>query len=198
MKGDITVKILELLKSGGRTTAEILDLFLVIENYPSLSFMHHSRRYRRTRHAPSPREIAKNIEYKEFAKLYSMLSYLKKDKLIQKRKGLWFSTKRGREKQKILETKRNWIIPYRKYPKTDDGELKIITFDIPECDKRKRNWLRFILRTLDFQMLHKSVWIGKKNLPQEFIEDLKEKNILDCIEIIAVTKKGSLRRLEQE
>ena len=71
--------------------------------------------------------------------------------------------------------------------------LKIVIFDIPEADRRKRFWLRSALKKLDFTMLQKSVWIGKTKLPQMFLDALRQEKLLSYVEIFEVSKKGSLK-----
>ena len=57
---------------------------------------------------------------------------------------------------------------------------------------RERNILRDILRMLGFNLIHKSVWIGKVKLPERFIADLQRLGILEYVEILEVTKSGTL------
>lgn len=83
---------------------------------------------------------------------------------------------------------------YRKDGNADGNELKIIAFDIPEKFRRKRNWLRKTLAGFGFTMLQKSVWAGKAALLHEFIEDLDTLSLTPYIEILAVTKTGSLKK----
>ena len=122
---------------------------------------------------------------------YSYLYHLQKDGLIERRRGKWSVTNIGRGKYKTLLKR----FPVRKYPKEADTGLKIIIFDIPEKEKRKREWLRDRLVELGFKMLQKSVWVGKIKLPQEFVEDLRDLNLIRHVEVLAVTKRGSLKQL---
>src|SRR3989344_2266184 len=101
-----------------------------------------------------------------------------------------FFTNCGREKRKEKS------LPESKYPIQEKDELKIIIFDIPEAEKRKRAWLRSVLRNLEFTMIQKSVWSGKTKLPQEFISQMHKLNLLSYVEIFTISKTGSLKKLK--
>lgn len=48
------------------------------------------------------------------------------------------------------------IKPYR--PKKLAGAKILVIFDIPETERRKRQWFRLLLRELKFKQVQKSVW----------------------------------------
>ncbi len=73
--------------------------------------------------------------------------------------------------------------------------MKIVLFDIPEKESAQRAWLREVLKNLKFTMLQKSVWVGNSSLPEEFMNDLRARGIDKFVEILAVTKSGTLRQL---
>jgi len=122
---------------------------------------------------------------------------LKRDGLVREieKDGKYFVkiTLKGAE---ILEKHYLNILPASKYENIGDKTLKIVIFDIPESEKRKREWLRCALKNLGFEMLQKSVWAGKIKLPEEFIKDLNTINILSCVEIFTISKTGSLRNIK--
>ncbi len=129
---------------------------------------------------------------------YSMLYKLKQQGLIieKKSKGkiLLRITKLGREKLGILKIKSLRRLPPRSYV-LEKGEKKfiIVAFDIPERDKRMRDWLREVLRGFGMYMIQKSVWTGKISLPKTFLDDLKQYQLLNYVEIFEISKTGSLR-----
>ena len=43
------------------------------------------------------------------------------------------------------------------------GALVMVIFDIPELEKRKRQWFRTLLRELKFEQVQKSVWMSEYN-----------------------------------
>ncbi len=55
----------------------------------------------------------------------------------------------------------------------------LVMYDIPEPKKKERDWFRFYLKTLDFIMIQKSVWVGPSPLPKEFLNYVKEIGIGD-------------------
>ena len=71
--------------------------------------------------------------------------------------------------------------------------MTIISYDLPVAFNKERNILRDMLRVLGFNLVHKSVWVGKVVLPERFVADLSRLGILDYIEILEVTKEGTLK-----
>ena len=69
----------------------------------------------------------------------------------------------------------------------------IVSYDIPVLFNRERDGLRNVLKVLGFKMVHKSVWVGKVKLPEQFISMLEKCGILEYVEILKVTKRGSLQ-----
>ena len=199
MKGDLIFKMLEILESAVFTTADLIDVFT----------SSYSESYRKARrlilygpsHQKSLVDSLQNV-YQENQRFYNLLYRLQKDGLIEKtknsrkRKSFWLITKKGKEKIKELKKLKEKNIPKKDYPLEKDNNLKIVIFDIPEEHRKKRDWLRESLLSLGFSMLQKSVWIGQNKLPQDFIKDLKELNILQYIEIFSVSKTGTIKQLK--
>jgi len=65
----------------------------------------------------------------------------------------------------------------------------ILIFDIPEIQKRSREWIRRQIKSWDFKMIQKSVWIGYGPLPKEFKDRLKDLKIKECIKTYKVQLK---------
>jgi len=136
----------------------------------------------------------KRLQEKSF---FSLLSRLKRQGLVEKQKlgsiSHWKTTPKGLQKikngVKILKTA---FFPKRSYPLDKDCALTIVLFDIPEKFKLKRTWLRNNLKNLEFRMLQKSAWIGESKVPEEFIFDMEQLEILEYVHILKVQKKGSL------
>jgi hypothetical protein len=85
------------------------------------------------------------------------------------------------------------LLNKKDYERKIGESVVVISYDIPVAFNRERNILRDILRMLGFELIHKSVWIGKVLLPERFIVDLSKLGILDYIEILEVTKNGTLK-----
>lgn len=124
--------------------------------------------------------------------LYSLLSHLKQDGLIEKENAFWGITPLGKAKLQGMKAKPKKGV----YKREIDNTLKIVIFDIPEKERWKRAWLRDALQNLGFKIIQKSVWAGKVKLPQGFLEDLEKYNLLNYVEIFSVTKSGTLRSLK--
>ena len=124
-----------------------------------------------------------------FLFLQHLISKMKKEGLVTVNQGMISITKAGRESIKISN-----IAPIRReYKKSTDNMFKIVAFDIPEKRRADREWLRWSLNDLGFKMLQKSVWIGKVAIPKEFIDDLRRYDLLEYLDIIGITKTGTIR-----
>ena len=55
----------------------------------------------------------------------------------------------------------------------------VITFDIPETQRKRRDWLRAELSALGFVPLQKSVWFGPAPLPKDFTNTLVDFDVLE-------------------
>ena len=131
-----------------------------------------------------PEKEKRNAQY--------LIYKLKKEGLLDVSEGKIRITKKGKERLSKIKSS---YLPDGRYEKISDGELKIIAFDIPEKERRKRRWVRDVLTNMGFRMLQKSVWYGKKGVPERFITDLREMNILEYVDVLAVTKGGSIKKL---
>jgi len=174
-KGKKMEMVLFALVGGALITAELLDMM-----FP--------RRYGKTPLAPP------SYQNEERQKFYALLNYLKKQGFIEnKKKGrsaLWKITVAGLKKLQFLNK-----LNMPDYKAETDDKFKIIIFDIPEKERKKRMWLREVLKRLGFKMLQLSVWIGKNKIPEQFLLDLKEKQILAYVHILEIGKSGTLKTL---
>jgi len=107
------------------------------------------------------------------------LSRLKRKGYVENKKGTWQITKAGRA---YLAKKISSAFPtHSKRIIKQQPKSIIISFDIPETHKNKRDWLRIELSCLGFEMLQRSVWLGPSPIPQEFIDSLHKLQILQYI-----------------
>jgi len=100
------------------------------------------------------------------------LSRLRNRGFIENRRGVWKTTLTGFKK--IQDNGLLWKI---NKPKRQIKNLVII-FDIPELERRRRNWLRSELKFLGFVQIQKSVWLGPSPLHKDFLEALRNLKIL--------------------
>ncbi|MBI2035146.1 MAG: hypothetical protein HYT12_00485 [Candidatus Liptonbacteria bacterium] len=196
MHGDLRLKVLALIENGIIGAVDFTDDLLTGLTAPyGSSFRHMEYTVMKNRRA---RERMR-WEEEERQRIYDLLYRLRKDGLIMPReekqhkhlrltaKGVMFLNKLKLRKQNML--------PTPQYKSTDSDSLKIVAFDVPEKERGKRAWLRSALSNLEFQMVQKSLWIGKHKLPAEFMDDLLRLRIIAYIEIFAVSKRGTLRRV---
>ncbi len=182
-------KILEVLQGGAETTIVLIDAMTsgYSESYKKL------KRYQR---GSVSLKSSWSKSYPESQKFYSLLYHLKKQGLIENKKdgrgSVWHIRHAGTKKLTDIKKRKIFSISSINYREESDT-LKIITFDIPAKEGKKRFWLRAVLKKLGFKMLQKSVWLGKKKIPESFLGDLRERGMIDYVHVLAVNKTGSIR-----
>lgn len=128
-----------------------------------------------------------------------MISKLKRDKLldekIRNKKRLFSLTSKGRRKLFDLKMRLSRKLPDVVYSKEKSQKFVTVAFDVPEKERRERDWLCFALKALGLSMIQKSVWVGKTKIPREFLNDLARLRLVDFVEIFEVSKAGSLRHI---
>ena len=195
--GKIVEKLLEVLQIQVETTVSLLDLILAFPR--DLSRV--ERRIAREGGIRFKRNWAEM--YRARQSFYSLLNQLKRDGLITKQAGrdgtVWEITPRGSAKLYRLkenERKKTQGEMIRKsYIQEKIDGIVIVSFDIPERERRKRAWLRFCLNALDFELLQKSVWIGRTKIPEEFIKDLRAYKMISYVHIFTADRKGTLTKV---
>ena len=118
-----------------------------------------------------------------------MASRLRKDGLLSLD---MFVTKRGSAYLRSFFAKRKGALPLCSYAVHRTNIPIIIVFDIPESKKLYRVWLRCALRKMEFRLLQKSVWVGYVKIPPLFLRHLRDLKIVQCVEIIELSGRGTL------
>lgn len=120
----------------------------------------------------------------------AVLSRLRQEGLVVKsKKGkrfAWALTSKGRSS---INTSRLPIEPAK-----EDGIPRLVMYDVPEVDKRKRELLRAHLVVLGYRQLQKSVWLGYAPLPQEFMELVRDYKLNDMVHILSIHKQGTISK----
>jgi len=140
--------------------------------------------------------------YKEKS-IRNVIYKLKKDDLID-----YKDTNKGKEiyitpkgKNSIIKSNKE-SLPDTEYDQAKESggkkSIKIIIFDIPEKERRKRYWLRSAIKNLGFKQLQLSVWAGNNSIPEDFLKDLKELKILKFVEIFSIGKLGTIEPIKLE
>jgi len=191
MKGKILRKALEFLYEGSMNQVDFFSAVL------SAGYGANSGRieyeYQKLKRISKDRKSKIEIEKNSKRRLMVFISKMKHDGLIEESEDSKIKiSSKGMDKLGKLRNN----LPARYYKKeTGQGNHIIISFDIPERLRRKRDWLREVVRNLGFRMIHKSVWLGKGKIPELFLVDLESIKILEFVEIFEISKSGSLKKI---
>lgn len=193
MRGWLLFKALEILRETAVNTGGFIDAFLS----SSKSDYRALRRWTPTPHRMTAHKPRKQLAERQ--RLHELLYRLQQDGLIEKiqrRKEFLFGiSPKGKKKRAMLRERLSQALPHRTYATYPSDNLLIISFDIPEKERRKRAWLRRTLVYLGFTMIHKSVWMKQARLPQKFLDDLESLQLLSRIHIFSIHRKGSIASL---
>ncbi len=183
MKGKILLKALEILYEGTISQADFFSAVLVAGYGAGMSKIDYEYNKRQRE-----RKVCRDRE----ERLRTYISKMRQDGLIIENKNVVTISSKGKNK---LDSLRN-TLPDRHYEEIPGQKSQIIiSFDIPEKLRRKRNWLREVIKNLKFKMIHQSVWMGKLKIPKDFINDLENLKILEYVEIFEISKIGTLKKL---
>ena len=124
------------------------------------------------------------VKYKKESIRVTM-SRLSKKGLLKNSQAGWSLTKKGR-----ILIKRNNLVSYIPSPFNKNSPASIIlSFDIPESNRKTRNWLRNQIKIFNYKMLQQSLWIGPGPLPQLFLKRLDKLDIRKNIKIFPINRK---------
>jgi len=187
MKGGLALKLLEGISESTKLLSDLFVLYSVPYGTSLRGMDYYLQRHRRMR-ARADTEAGKRRQFS------NLLYYLQKQGLIEikKKEKKCLITEQGKERLRMLRLRAGAGLPSPHYQGEDDGTLKIIAFDIPESMKRKRAWIRAVLRNLDFHMLQRSLWAGTTKLPVSFLKDLHRLQLISCVKIFSVAKSGNI------
>lgn len=139
-------------------------------------------------------EGLEDFNYQKFKKT---ISYLFRKNLIKK-VNLDYKKRLGKIELKISQEGKKRIaeiIPSYQKPRTWDGKFYLITYDIPEERRVKRNLLREYLKRIGCGLLQESVWLSPYN-PKEILRDFTIKNGLGGL--ILISSLGPNRTIGEE
>jgi DNA-binding transcriptional regulator PaaX len=133
------------------------------------------------------RKILKQRELTRYKKesVQVTLSRLRKSGYVINSSRGWALTGKGK-----LYYEKNRLFDYISSPYNRNSPVNsIVSFDIPEIDRVKRNWLRNQLKVFNYKMLQQSLWLGPGPLPLDFIKRLNDLEIRENIKIFPINKK---------
>lgn len=77
-----------------------------------------------------------------------------------------------------------------------DGITRLVIFDIPEYERKKRTAVRAELIACGFHHFQKSVWMGECPLPQSFITLVDDLELAGKVHIFSVRERGTISGLK--
>lgn len=186
MKGEIVYKILNSLNDAVLDQVDFTNAFLGAGYGASGGKINY--KFRKIQ----DKRISRQLEKEKILKFKNYLAKLKNNGLIleNESKQIYLSEKGNK---KLNKFKNSPLLNKEDYKKKIGERVIVVSYDIPIAFNRERNILRDILRMLGFNLIHKSVWVGKVLLPERFVSDLSRLEILDYVEILEVTKNGTLK-----
>lgn len=111
------------------------------------------------------------------------LSRMKKRGLVSrsgsKKRAVWRITREG---------KRHFQVRVDSALPPEDGKVRLVIFDVPERERRKRDWLRYHLLACDYSPLQKSVWMGTRPLPADLNDEFKSIGLTSYVHIVSLEK----------
>jgi len=189
MRGEILYKVLDALEDRALNVVDFVDI--ILRAGYGASFSRFDYEYSKK----NEKNLKVRIDRESKRRLQKYISKLKSDGLMSENDfGMVLLSKKGREK--LSKLKENPKVDKKIYHKESGAQLIIISYDLPKEFKRERDILREILKLLGFTFIHQSVWVGKIKLPKQFLIDLERLGILKFVEILEVTKSGSLRSFD--
>ena len=197
MRGDKVIRILQALKNSMLNSASLFEVFLSAGYGAATGRMEYLIRVKNRERQRNKALFEEFVREKQ--RFYNLIYYLKSDGIISEITSggkKWYNIpEKGKRKLAGLLAIKNNIIPFSRYPKISGNKFTIVVFDVPEKEKKKREWLRATLGQLGYKAIQRSVLLGKTKIPQPFLADIKRLRMMDYIEIFEITKTGSLRHL---
>ncbi len=195
MKGDISQKLLQVLEDGAATTITILWAF---SGGKSQSLRNMRQLSRGMDETPGKKAVRLTKEkYAEYKRYHGLLRKLEKQELLAEegsgRNKRWALAKKGRA---LLKEKRALV--KKQESLTTSGGVTVISYDIPETRRKIRGQLRDILKIMEFEQAHQSLWYGNKRITKGFLRTLRELKIFDFVHIFEITKTGSLKKVQDK
>lgn len=159
-----------------------------------------------TRKRAIPRKVSAEYRKEVITRHITKYEQLRFNQLLYelKRDGLATGHEQGGVFLRITSRGLSWL---KKYPGTSSISLPrytqkaekgdrpiIITYDFPNKLTSLRNWLRRSLRRLGMTALQRSVFIGKIQIPSDFLETITQFKLDKYVEICEITRAGTLRQ----
>ena len=118
------------------------------------------------------------------------ISRLEKQGLIRKSENEKFHLTADGEEM-VAYIKNRYSILNKKW----DKKIRVVVFDIPEREKRYREWFRTELGLLLFKQLQKSVYIGKYPIPDDLYQDIIKNKFFNNVHIFTINEADKQKDL---
>lgn len=191
-KKSLTEIILDGLQEGVETSVDLFDI--ILSSYPN-PYRRIRKQGRLLRDKNFSFDKKWSESYLQRKRFNTLLSKLKHDGLVvtvtkDNKNVRWKITRKGSARR----AQNHLRLPSFEFPAMEKKfrSVVIVSYDIPEKYKRERGWIRRMLISLDFSLVHKSVWLGQRPLPEELIRELKERALLEYVHIFEISKSGTL------
>ena len=123
----------------------------------------------------------KRPEFKEMT-IRQSIRRLRNQGFVEKRNGKYVLTELGKNLANyILKRKKAISLKW-------DEKYRVVIFDIPEKQKKIRDWLRQELIFLKYRKLQESVFISKYPLTQDLVKEIKRLKIGNYVNYLLVDK----------
>jgi DNA-binding transcriptional regulator PaaX len=193
MRGEKILKILSCLENMAQNYTDLFEVFC--STYP-LTIGEIERKMKKK--SQKRNYYFENLlwDLKEKEKLSKLIHKLKEQGLISKTEDKKFIlTEKGREKLSSLKEKFKQQVNFNKETQESERELIILIYDVPEYEKKKRDTLRRILTSYKFELLQKSVWLKKGSVSENFINFLKDIDVLDYVHLFKINQTGTIEKI---
>lgn len=190
-KSYLTAALLNILSAAGEVSFQFIDEWLLNPNYAFTGF---SRALLGLNYS----ENIKNYRKREVRLRKNLVSVtlrrLQKEGLILKikseKKMLWKINKFGKgHLNNLIASTSIFNLP------AIDGKIRIVSFDIPEKMRQKRDKLRALLTACDYSLLQRSLWSGRRPLPRAIFKEIRDMKLRHFVHIFEISKRGTIKGL---
>jgi len=101
-------------------------------------------------------------------------------------------TKKGRDLFKLV----NLLNLEIKEPKKWDGVWRLVSYDIPDISKKKRDWFRGTLESLGFQTIQESLWVHPYECKEEIAVIAQNLGVADSVIIMTTDRLPNQEKME--
>lgn len=126
-----------------------------------------------------------DFEHYKYQTIAARFSGLKTKGYIDEKNGSYFITKKGRD---FLLKSKSILQKFSTNKTSTDPKDLLIVYDIPEGNKKQRDWFRRQLVSMHFVMIQRSVWVGPAPLSDEFLAYLKSLKLNDNFRTFRLAK----------